>query len=198
MYYDNYDFEEAYQKQIDTLEEWELEKLLKEGKVESLYRTTTTKSKNIESGKELLESQIYPSFHHRSDVPRTRKKRPCKPSQRNLNDKNARRYLIRLANINFGKGDLWCTFGWDDEYLPTNIDDAKRDITNFIKRVRRYLNKLGIDFKYIYVLAFDGYVRPHFHLLMNGKGVDRDTIENLWGKCARPNTRRISRMISLF
>ena len=38
--YDNYDYEEAYQKQIDTLEEWELERLLKEKKVNSLYRTS--------------------------------------------------------------------------------------------------------------------------------------------------------------
>ena len=40
--YDDYDYEEAYQKQCDTLEEWELEKLLKDGKVGCLYRTTTT------------------------------------------------------------------------------------------------------------------------------------------------------------
>lgn len=30
-YYDDYDYEEAYQKQCDTLEEWELERLMKEG-----------------------------------------------------------------------------------------------------------------------------------------------------------------------
>lgn len=45
--YDNYDYEEAYQKQIANLEEWELERLMKDGKVECLYRTTTTKSENI-------------------------------------------------------------------------------------------------------------------------------------------------------
>ena len=39
--YDNYDYEEAYQKQIDTLEEWELERLMQTGKVNCLYRTTT-------------------------------------------------------------------------------------------------------------------------------------------------------------
>ena len=44
--YDDYDYEEAYQKQCDTLEEWELEKLLKDGKVGCLYRTTTTKAEN--------------------------------------------------------------------------------------------------------------------------------------------------------
>ena len=46
-HYDDYDYEEAYQKQIENLEEWELERLMKDGKVECLYRTTTTKSTNI-------------------------------------------------------------------------------------------------------------------------------------------------------
>lgn len=113
--YDNYDYEEAYQKQIANLEEWELERLMKDGKVECLYRTTTTKSENIKSGTVLLEAQVYPSFKDKKDMPVTKKKRETRPSQKNLNDKNARRYLIRLANINFGKGDIWATFGWNDD-----------------------------------------------------------------------------------
>ena len=36
--YDNYDYEEAYQKQMANLEEWEMEKLMKDGKVECLYK----------------------------------------------------------------------------------------------------------------------------------------------------------------
>ena len=100
--YDNYDYEEAYQKQMANLEEWEMEKLMKDGKVECLYRTTTTKSENIKSGTILLEAQVYPSFKDKKDVPVTKQKRETRPSQKNLNDKNARRYLIRLANINFG------------------------------------------------------------------------------------------------
>lgn len=190
--FDNYDYEEAYQEQINTLEEWELERLLREGKVDSLYRTTTTKAKNLDSGKELLEAQIYPSFFHKADMPETKRKKESKPSQKNLNDKNARRYLIRLANINFGKGDLWCTFGWDDQFLPADIEAAKRDVTNFIRRINNRQKKRGRqNIKYIYIIAFDGYTRPHVHILMTGKGIDRDQLEGLWGKCDRPNTRRI-------
>ena len=190
--YDNYDFEEAYQKQIENLEEWELERLLEDGKVECLYRTTTTKSENIKSGTVLLEAQVYPSFKDKADVPVTKQKRETRPSQSNLNDKNARRYLIRLANINFGKGDIWATFGWNDDVLPEDTDRAKKDITNFIKRINRRRKKAGFEnAKYIYILAFDGYKRPHFHILISGDGMDRDELEDLWGKCDRPNTRRI-------
>ena len=113
--YDNYDYEEAYQKQIDTLEEWELERLLKEKKVNSLYRTTTTKAGNQ------VEIDIYPSFGKKADAPRTKRKRESKPSQKNLNDRRARRYLNQLTAANFGSGDLWGTFGYDDEHLPAGI-----------------------------------------------------------------------------
>lgn len=191
-HYDNYDYEEAYQKQCEDLEEWELERLMKEGKVKCLYRTTTTKSVNIKSGTTLLESQVYPSFDNKADMPKTKKKRETSPSQSNLNDKNARRYLIRLANINFGKGDIWATFGWDDKYIPQDMEQAKKDVVNFIRRINRRRKKAGLEnIKYIYIIAVDEHVRPHFHILMTGDGVDRDELEELWGKCSRPNTRRI-------
>ena len=191
-HYDNYDYEEAYQKQCEDLEEWELERLMKEGKVKCLYRTTTTKSVNIKSGTTLLESQVYPSFDNKADMPKTKKKRETSPSQSNLNDKNARRYLIRLANINFGKGDIWATFGWDNKYIPQDMEQAKKDVVNFIRRINRRRKKAGLEnIKYIYIIAIDEHVRPHFHILMTGDGVDRDELEELWGKCSRPNTRRI-------
>lgn len=191
-YYDNYDYEEAYQKQIENLEEWEYERLLKEGKVESLYRTTTTKSPNTKSGKVLLEAQIYPSFLNREDMPKTKKKRESKPSQTNLNHKNSKRYLIRLININFTEGDLWCTFGWDEEHFPENEERARKDIQNFIKKINRRRKKAGKEnIKYIYILAYCDYERPHFHIIMTGEGMDRDELEKMWTKCKRKNTRRI-------
>lgn len=192
MPFDNYDFEDAYKKQCADLSEWEMERLLKEGKVNCLYRTATTKSVNRKSGHTILEAQIYPSFRHPKDVPRTGRKKESCPAQRNLNDKYARRYLIRLANINFGDGDIWATFGWNDDLLPEDTEGAKRDITNFVRRIdARRKKKHRPNIKYIYILAFDGYERPHFHIVMTGDGVDRDELESIWGKCDRPNTRRI-------
>ena len=190
--YDNYDYEEAYQKQIDTLEEWELERLMKTGKVNCLYRTTTIKSRNEKSGAEMLESMVYPSFPNREDVPKTAKKRETGQAQKNLNDKNARRYLIRLANINFSKGDIWATFGWDDDNMPEDAESAEKDIKNFIARINYRRRKAGLEnAKYIYIPAIDGYARPHFHILISGDGMDRDELEDLWTKCERKNTRRV-------
>ena len=190
--YDNYDYEEAYQKQIDTLEEWELERLMQTGKVNCLYRTTTIKSRNEKSGAEMLESMVYPSFPNREDVPKPAKKRETGQAQKNLNDKNARRYLIRLANINFSKGDIWATFGWDDDNMPEDEERAEKDIKNFIARINYRRRKAGLEnAKYIYIPAIDGYARPHFHILISGDGMDRDELEDLWTKCERKNTRRV-------
>lgn len=190
--YDNYDYEEAYQKQIDTLEEWELERLMQTGKVNCLYRTTTIKSRNEKSGAEMLESMVYPSFPNREDVPKTAKKRETGQAQKNLNDKNARRYLTRLANINFSKGDIWATFGWDDDNMPEDEERAEKDIKNFIARINYRRRKAGLEnAKYIYIPAIDGYARPHFHILISGDGMDRDELEDLWTKCERKNTRRV-------
>lgn len=196
-HYDAYDYEEAYQVQIDKLEEFELEKELervtKEGKVRCMYRTRTYKSGNEESPSELIESVIYPSFHTKEDMPVTKKKKAgTSPAQRNLNDKNARRYFVRLVNTNFVPGDLFVTLGWDDEYMPGSEEDAQKDIRNYIARINRLRAKLGLGkMKYIYILAFDGYARPHFHILMSGEGMDRDEVENKWGKCSRPNSKRL-------
>lgn len=191
-YYDNYDYEEAYKEQCKKLEEAEMERWMKEGWVNCLYRTSTYKSTNTESNTTLLESMVYPSFKFKADMPKTEKKRETSPSQSNLNDKNARRYLIRLANINFGKGDIWATFGWNNGLLPVTYEDAKKDVVNFIRRINRKRKKLGLEnAKYIYIIAFEEYTRPHFHLLISG-GIDRDELERMWGKCDRPNTRNIS------
>lgn len=191
-YYDNYDYEEAYREQCRKLEEAEAERLLKEGRVNCLYRTSTYKSTSLKDNTTLLESMVYPSFKIKADMPKTARKRETSPSQTNLNDKNARRYLIRLANINFGKGDIWATFGWNDGLLPETYEEAKRDVVNFIRRINRRRKKSGLEnAKYIYIIAFEEYKRPHFHLLISG-GIDRDELEAMWGKCDRPNTRNIS------
>ena len=50
-HYDNYDYESAYDKQAEKLQEWEIEKLISEQRVSCLYRTTTNRAKNLVSGR---------------------------------------------------------------------------------------------------------------------------------------------------
>lgn len=190
--YDQYDIETAYGRMREELGEQGLEQLLKAGKVRCLYRTATTKSENKKDQACLLEAQVYPAFLNRADMPRAAGKKPSKKAQRDLNDRNSKRRLIRVATANFGSGDLWCTFGWDKTNLPADIGQAERDVKNYFRRINYQRRRLGLpNAKYIYILAFDGYTRPHVHALMSGDGLGRDEVEEAWKKGARKNTRRI-------
>lgn len=187
--FDNYDYEEAYKRQIEDLEEWEMERLLKERKVNSLYRTTTTKA-----GKQ-IEVDIYPSFARQSDAPRTKRRRESRPAQKNLNERRARRHLNNLAAANFGAGDLWGTFGYDEAHLPADIEEAQKLFSNFIRRINRKRRKQGKEnLKYIYVTEYSDdpkrKIRCHHHIIFSGD-CDRDEIEKMWKYGSRPQTKRL-------
>ena len=187
-YYDNYDYEEAYNEQIEKLEEAEAERIAKKHKGAG-YRTTTT-----EAGK-MIEVDIYPTFNVRHDMPRTKRGRESRPAQKNLNDKRARRYLNQLASANFGKGDLWGTFTYRAGEEPESIDDAEKKFGNFIRRINRRRKRAGKEnIKYIYVTEWeDGEkgVRCHHHAILSGD-VDRDEIEQLWYHGDRTETKRLA------
>lgn len=188
-YYDDYDYEEAYNEQIEKLEEAEAERIAKKGKGAG-YRTTTT-----EAGK-MIEVDIYPTFNVRHDMPRTKRKRESRPTQKNLNDKRARRYLNQLASANFGKGDLWGTFTYRAGEEPESVEDAEKKFGNFIRRINRRRKRAGKEnIKYIYVTEWsnepDKGIRCHHHAILSGD-VDRDEIEQLWYHGDRTETKRLA------
>lgn len=187
--YEGYDFEEAFQRQTDTLEEWEWERLLKEKKINSAYRTKTTKAGSQ------IEVDIYPAFAKKEQVPRTKKRNASRQAQKNLNEKRARRYLTNLAHANFGEGDLWGTFGYDEDHLPADLEAAQKYFSNFLRRVNRKRKKQGKEnLKYIYVTEYSDdpnrKIRCHHHIIFSGDQ-DRDEIEKMWQGGSRPQTRRI-------
>lgn len=194
-YYEEADIEQAYQEQAEKMGEADLERLLQTGRVRCLYRTATTKTENEHDGTCLLESQIYPAFYNQKDLSggRAPKTRKTSRHQRDLNDKNSKRCFIRTACANFGSGDIFATFNWDKDHLPSCTDDADRDVRNFFKRIRYHRKRKGCDapLRYMYIIAIDGYVHPHVHILMSGDGLSRDEVESLWHAGSRPNTRRI-------
>lgn len=187
--YDDYDFEEAYQKSIEDLEQFEIERQLKNKKIGMVYQTKTTKAGDQ------LEADIYPSFGIRQDMPRTKRRNKSRPAQKSLNDKRARRYLNNLVSCNFNEGDLWCTFTYDKEHLPEDPEEADKIFTNFIRRINRRRKKAGIDnVKYICVTEYsddEKGIRCHHHVIMSGD-CDRDELEELWKQGTRNHTRRIS------
>lgn len=152
------------------------------------------REKKIYSGK-MLEIEIYPITERERKQPRKRKEKESAPKQKNLNDKNAKKHLIRLINTNFTDFDLSVHLTYADQSLPHTEDEARRDIINYLRRIKHYRKKNGLSPpKYIAVYEFkeadkdNQRIRIHHHIIMSG--MDRDIAEELWGK-GRANADRL-------
>lgn len=118
---------------------------------------------------------------------RRKKQRESPPKQRELNSKNARRYLEKLANGNFFSGDLHVSLTYDANHLPKTREEAEKEVKKYLNKVSYRREKLGFEpLKYILVTEGgtdkDGNLkRIHHHILMNGgPGNFRDDAELLW------------------
>lgn len=162
------------------------------------------REKKIYCGEKYMEVDIYPYMTFRKPKgQRSKKVKESIPVQKNLNDKNAKRKFVQLAETNFGDEDLALHLTYSNEFLPNSIEEMEREITNFLRRLKRLRKKLELeDLKYILVTSYttqedeeEGVqsVRPHHHLLIN-KGVDRDTVEDLWRKKRKKGEKKGKRI----
>lgn len=144
--------------------------------------------KTIRSGK-MLECEIYPVFRHRIGW----RKKPNQEStekQKNLNNKNMKKKLIRLLNANFSESDIWITVGYRNGDLPPTLSAARKDVINYIRKLQRYCDSQGLDkLKYVYVIEMSDKGRIHIHIVMNFP--DRDIAEQKWDKGEYPQARRL-------
>lgn len=112
---------------------------------------------------------------------RSRREKVSAPKQRNLNEKNAKRYFMQLVKTNFNKQDLHIVLTYKDEFLPDTIEEAENIVKNFLRRVNRRRKKEGLEpMKYVLVTekgTENG--RIHHHLIMSG-GLDRRILQDLW------------------
>lgn len=127
-----------------------------------------------------LEVDIFPVFKKQNG--RGKKAKPTSEVQAKLNQHNAEQKLIRILNENFTLDDIEIHLTYSDENLPETPEEVIRDYQNYLRRVKRLRAKLGLpEFKYVVVPSggFEG-TRFHVHITMTG-GVDRSTLEDLWG-----------------
>ena len=187
-----YDYEAAYNKSIEFMHEWILENMFSHGK-KMVYAL-----KEITAG-EQFEIEIYPQFRKMDEVPKEGQRivKDNSKAQKNLNDKNARKYVERKINQNFGDRDIWLTLTYDDEHLPPDgdIDAAIKNMQRFIRRVNYQRKKRGLPkAKYVYVTEYNeaAEIRWHHHLVMDG-ALDMDTVEKCWGQSSRNEVRRLQK-----
>ena len=132
-----------------------------------------------------LEIEVFNVSSRKKKIARAQKQKESSPAQKKLNDKRRIRYFIRLVNSNFGKGDFTAELTYDDDHLPDSRDGILRDVKNYVRRLKRSAADPS-KVKYIYVISNnkgDGSAeraRGHVHMFISG--VDRETIEDKWGK----------------
>lgn len=187
-HYIPYDYEAAYNKKLEELNEFFVSEMFKRG-TKVVYAL-----KEIRAG-EQFEVEIYPQFRKLEEVPADgrRIQKDNDKAQKKLNDKNARKYVVRLINENFTSKDMWLTLTYDKEHLPPDgdVDAAIKNVQKFIRRVnyQRKKRKLG-NARYIYVTAYNPNekIRWHHHIVMDGD-MERDIVEKCWKQSSRNEAR---------
>lgn len=146
-----------------------------EWKMRSWYRET-----RYECG-DYMDVMIYPVYT-KSPV-RRKKAKPTSDVQQKLNEIYAEEKLIRIANANFTPRDYKVELTYSKDHLPKTDEEAERDLTNYLRRVKRYRKQHGMsELKYIAVTekgTRSG--RYHHHLIMSGDITLFDLVA-LWGK----------------
>ena len=128
-----------------------------------------------------IDLQVYPVYPVKKCRNRKNKYKPTSETQQKLNDENANKKLSRYINANFTNEDYMLTLTYADKYAPEDEQRAKKDIQNFLRRIKRQYSKKGIELKYIWVMEKSERTgRIHFHTVITG-GIDRTELENVWG-----------------
>lgn len=145
-----------------------------------MYRGRTFQRETAYVAGDFIDGDIYPVFQ-----PPGKRRAKCRPTsaiQERLNQKNAEKKLARLIHTNFTERDLMLHLTYRPGELPEDEETAKKDVRNYLRRVKRVYKKAGIELRYIYITERGVKTgRVHHHLILSG-GVDRDELEKIWGK----------------
>ena len=135
-----------------------------------------------------IDAEVFPVFgRQQRGMLRRAKSQITREAQQRANDERSRMHLTQVIEANFTEKDISLTLSYrGDAPDPKRVD---KDIRNFLGRVKRARAKAGLpELKWVMAIGGDempavGYSgkRPHVHMIMSG-GLDRDTLEKIWGK----------------
>lgn len=95
------------------------------------------------------------------------------------NGKMARRQLIRIINAGFASGDIYLTLTYRRGERPRE-DEAVKDRSRLLRRLRGKVKKRGGELKYIAVTAIGSKGGIHHHLVLGG--IVAEDLRGLWDK----------------
>lgn len=106
-------------------------------------------------------------------------------TQEKVNLMRRKRYVTRLVNLNFDNRSVMLELDYENGMYPDDMQDAKRQMTNYIRRIKRLYQKAGKELKYIYCTERgEESGRVHHHMIVSG-GVDKETLLRAWKNSKR-------------
>lgn len=106
---------------------------------------------------------------------RQEKRNPSSEAVMKNNDRIAKKRLTRLMNANFYPGDLHCVLTYAGD--PPSVEEARKEIEKFRRRMAREYAKQGKEFKWIEVTEYKN-TRIHHHMLLSY--IDDTIIQKQW------------------
>lgn len=139
--------------------------------------------KTVIAGKTIEVYKHFSSRYNKKGIPRASRANPTPEAVKKINEKNAEDKLRHLINTNFGHMDIHLVLTYKKELRP-DAEKGKRDLANFLRRLRRLYKKQGKELKYIAVTEYKNRA-IHHHLIINS--IDMRDVVPLWDKGrARP------------
>lgn len=136
-----------------------------------------------------IDAEVFPVFSRqmRGALRRARTGNGTPDAQKKANRDRSILRAVQIVEANFTEKDIALALTYAGE--APDEDRLDKDLRNFFDRVKRKRRKMGLqELKYWASIGGDempapGYSgkRPHVHVFMNG-GIDRDELEQMWGK----------------
>lgn len=109
---------------------------------------------------------------------REKRKKPTPEKMALANERAAKRKLMRLMIGNFKRGDWHLTLTYTKEKRPS-VEESKKILKQFFKRLRRVYKLAGAELKYIIVTEWQGKALHH-HLAINNIPGFSENIVDIW------------------
>ena len=154
-------------------------------------KQTYTREKRTLCGEGYMEVDLYPITPEEHAAKRRKKARPSSERQKKRNAQHSRRLRVQKANANFTVLGFYLTLTYIEAFLPESMEQAQRDLRNYIRRVKAAIAKLYGPGTELRVMGLTGCGRKsgryHHHLLIECKGLTmrqnaefRQLLEDKW------------------
>lgn len=101
-----------------------------------------TREKKTLCGEGYMEVDLYRITPEEHAAKRRKKGRPSSERQKKRNAQHAHRWRVQKANANFTVLGFYLTLTYIDAFLPESMEQAQRDLRNYIRRVKAAIAKL--------------------------------------------------------